>query len=68
MPALLIRGPGIRVPSSAPKKNPRLTVENAVQIVGFSVLQGVRNSQNVPYLYLTLEKMPCRVPYAVPCF
>ena len=25
--ALLIRGPGIRVPSSAPKKNPRLTVK-----------------------------------------
>ena len=44
-----------------------MTVENAVQIVGFSVLQGVRNSRNVPYLCLTLEKMPCRVPYNVPC-
>ena len=50
------------------KENTRFTVENAVRIVGFSVLKGVQNSQNVPYLCLVLEKMPCRVPYAVPCF
>ena len=50
------------------KENPRLTVENTVLIVGFSVLQVVQNSQNVPYLCLTLEKMLCRLPYAVPCF
>ena len=25
-------------------------------------------SRKVPYLCLTLEKMPCRVPYTVPCF
>ena len=35
---LLIRGPGIRVPSSAPKKNPRSTVDKADSIVGFFLL------------------------------
>ena len=38
MPALLIRGPGIRVPSSAPKINPRLAVDKADSIVGFFLL------------------------------
>ena len=38
-----------------------------MQIVGFSVLQGVRNDRNVPYLCLTLEKnaLPCALRCAL---
>ena len=64
---LRISRPGVRVPSIAPNKIPRLTVENAVQIVGFLVLQRPRNGWNVPCLCLIAPKtaLPCALRSAL---
>ena len=53
---LRISRPGVRVPSIAPRKIPRLTVENTVQIVGFLVLQCLSKGRFARYLRAIFQK------------
>nr|DAF60065.1 MAG TPA: hypothetical protein [Siphoviridae sp. ctMCY8] len=65
--AFVISGLQVQLLSPAPRKILRYTVKTAAYIVGFLLLYALQIYQNVPCLCLTAQKMPCRVPYRVPC-
>ena len=54
-------------PVTSSKKILRYTVEMAVRIVGFLLYLCKKTSRKVPCFCLIAQKMPCRVPYRVPC-
>ena len=58
--AFVISGLQVQLLSPAPRKILRYTVEATACIVGFLLLYTLQIYQNVPYLCLVAQKMPCR--------